>query len=583
MGNKVKTVDAQNSQDIVIDEESLQHLREDVSIQNTEAEDKSGTASVDSMKQSIAVVESSLLNDCNILRSLRNALYRDDMKRYDTIDTNSTTSTGDRVEEDNETSKDSGTQQHDYSCQDPLVTFFFKFFEFAQAERNRLPGKRPNTYFTQDLCSNLSEIRSDLEWAQDAAYRRQAGKPYVSWADYVVEDQPIPWFTYTVLAIITFAMVWTFYEDDWNIASMKINPFIGPDSEALIKVGGLKGQVLIEDGKWWLLISSIFLHAGIIHLLMNSVLFLYISRFIERNHGWFHTCLLFLLSGIFGNAIGALLQPHVVRVGASAGIYGLIGACVGDIVLNSQFFFLVLEERIHQEDLRRQRKRLQQICNEVIKSKKVVGKGREQKKIQYRRRRVRLMCSVTLAFEFFLNFAIGLLPFVDNFSHLGGFLFGFFVSLSSLRLLSASSFDYRKKEQRTAFQKWCHKIRIFALRCGGGLLALFLVLLTIIFLHKSDGTNSPCPRCRYLSCMALPKPWKPNDPSNWWTCDGCGGVQATVTSVSVGGEEIWYIDKMFCPLGNTIALDFSEGVGFPEMQHARNALPKLCTQLCDGS
>jgi hypothetical protein len=347
-----------------------------------------------------------------------------------------------------------------------------------------------------------------------------------------------------------------------------------------------------------------FLHAGITHLMVNSGFLWLFCQKIERNHGWWHTALLFLLSGMFGNMISALLQPAFTLVGASGGLYGLLGACVGDIVLNSRFFFLVLEERAQTETLERQRKQQKRnrnprraeeggrtaasttstaAANETSASD-LIAHACDPGAIQSRRRQVRLWCYVSLVVDLFFNSLVGLLPFVDNFAHLGGLLFGFFLSLSSLRLLSTSSFDYRKKQQETAFGKWCHGLRIFALRCGGGLSALVLVFVAIVCLRRSDGTNSPCPNCRYASCMALPKPWKPNDLSNWWTCDGCGGVQAQVywQGQEPGQEEILASADIFCPLGNTIEVNIADE-GFTKLEQAIDVLPDLCRAFCNES
>ena len=200
--------------------------------------------------------------------------------------------------------------------------------------------------------------------------------------------------------------------------------------------------------------------------------------------------------------------------------------------------------------------------------------------IQSRRRWVRFWCYLSLVIDLFFNAFLGVLPFVDNFAHLAGMLFGFFVSLSSLRLLSASSFDYRKKQQKTAFGNWCHRLRIFTLRCGGGLSAMCLVFVAAVFLHRSDGTHSPCPNCRFVTCMALPKPWNPNDPSNWWTCDSCGAIDGFVYWGGQDQASILVTSEVYCPLGDTVQVDIANR-GYKEIEQAIDALPDLCREFCD--
>ena len=178
------------------------------------------------------------------------------------------------------------------------------------------------------------------------------------------------------------------------------------------------------------------------------------------------------------------------------------------------------------------------ISNEARARDMIFAQAYDMDAVKTRRRWVRFWCYTSVVFDLLLNLSLGLLPFVDNFAHLGGLLFGFFASLSSLRLLSASPFDYGKRQHKTTVKKWFHRFRILALRCGGGLAALCLVCAASFALRRSDGINSPCPSCRYISCIALPKPWKPNDPNNWWTCDGCDNADAVVHWGRTGVEFI---------------------------------------------
>lgn len=250
-----------------------------------------------------------------------------------------------------------------------------------------------------------------------------------------------------MMIVITFTMLWAFYLNDWKAEPMGDNVSFGPSQDVLLKLGALRGQVLVEEGKWWLLVTPIFLHSGVIHFSLNSVLFFVLCRTIERNHGWLHTALLFVTSGIVGNMISATLQPMPLLVGSSGGIFGLLGACLGDIVLNSRFFFLVLEERAQKETLRQKRKRLRRQLKSKMKRQNgsrptleeggsstrtalsndeasardlIFAQARDTDAVKTRRRWVRFWCYTSLVFDLLLNLSIGLLPFVDNFAHLGG-------------------------------------------------------------------------------------------------------------------------------------------------------------------
>jgi membrane associated rhomboid family serine protease len=565
--------------------------------------DEFETSSTGTNDATIATATHSLMDDATVLESLRTTLYCS----YDCVEgslAGSTDRSIDGSEGGSEGETTSEAIQHD-----PTVASFFYFFEFAQAERLKKSHNRP--YLIHGLFSNLSDIRSDLEWAQDAAHRRRARQPYVAWADFFAKERSFPWFTCLLLVVITAIMVWAFYENDWTMVPLKENPVMGPSKEVLLKMGALDGRIMIKEGKWWMLVTATFLHAGIGHLLMNASMLLVFGRTIERNHGWLHTATLFLSTSVCSFMVSALLQPNWIMVGASGGIFGLVGTCVGDIVLNSRFFFLVLEERAQKETLERQRKKIRREMKEERRNRRrrraeeegreaaagtasttarsdtsvsdLIARARDPVSIDCRRRWVQCWCYMSLVLDILLFFIFGLLPFVDNFAHLGGFLFGFLFSLSSLRLLSASSFDYRKKQKKTALGKWCDGLQIFALRCGGALSAMFLVFVVVFFLRRSDGTHSPCPKCRYASCMALPRPWKPSDPRNWWNCDGCDLVEGQYYWDVHGQQKIYTTVDIFCPFGTpVIGLDISE-MGYTEAEQIEDELSDFCRSVCDES
>jgi hypothetical protein len=97
-----------------------------------------------------------------------------------------------------------------------------------------------------------------------------------------------------------------------------------------------------------------------------------------------------------------------------------------------------------------------------------------------------------------LNCLIGLTPFVDNFTHLGGMVYGFLCGLSTIDRLQTSFFGFSKDT--------CAKIRGNLLRFAGLIVSVVLIMTTTIILAQSDGTTSPCSSCRYISCVPFP-PW----------------------------------------------------------------------------
>lgn len=84
-----------------------------------------------------------------------------------------------------------------------------------------------------------------------------------------------------------------------------------------------------QDGQWWRLGSAMFLHFGIVHLLLNMWALWDIGRLLEQVYGRWRFVLLYLGSGVIGNLLSLVIQGNdAVSGGASGAIFGLYGALV---------------------------------------------------------------------------------------------------------------------------------------------------------------------------------------------------------------------------------------------------------------
>jgi membrane associated rhomboid family serine protease len=82
----------------------------------------------------------------------------------------------------------------------------------------------------------------------------------------------------------------------------------------------------VHDGQYYRLITSAFIHFGIIHLAFNMYALYLIGGALERYVGSFRFGVIYLLSALAG-AFGALLvTPNAITAGASGAIFGLMGA-----------------------------------------------------------------------------------------------------------------------------------------------------------------------------------------------------------------------------------------------------------------
>ena len=83
----------------------------------------------------------------------------------------------------------------------------------------------------------------------------------------------------------------------------------------------------LHNGGWWRLVTTMFLHASIVHIAFNLFALWVIGRPVEQYLGPVRYLGLYLVSGLAGSA-GALLQTPGVTVGASGAIFGILGAMV---------------------------------------------------------------------------------------------------------------------------------------------------------------------------------------------------------------------------------------------------------------
>jgi len=116
--------------------------------------------------------------------------------------------------------------------------------------------------------------------------------------------------------------------------------FNGPSSLRLIDAGALVPTGVdvqtgfdfaagVVGGQWWRLLSSMFLHAGLIHLGLNSYVLWIFGNEIERDIGRLPTVAVFLVTGVFAGATSyAFASGFAVAVGASGAIFGLVGAFI---------------------------------------------------------------------------------------------------------------------------------------------------------------------------------------------------------------------------------------------------------------
>jgi len=148
------------------------------------------------------------------------------------------------------------------------------------------------------------------------------------------------------------------------------------DTGALYRNGVLDGQV-------WRLISGMFMHGSLGHLVGNCVALYMLGMICEHAYGEGQTVLLYFVSGLGASVLSVMMKPGPA-VGASGAIFGLMGGAVAFLYNYKEHFFL-------------------------------------------RDRRIGFVLLVWSLYQI----ANGLLtPYIDNSAHIGGFIMGILTGLT---------------------------------------------------------------------------------------------------------------------------------------------------------
>lgn len=92
----------------------------------------------------------------------------------------------------------------------------------------------------------------------------------------------------------------------------------------LLDLGSLWAP-LVYYHQWWRILTSAFLHGGIIHLGMNMAALYFIGAPLEKWEGPWRLAALYFFSVITASLLSLFLLPTASSVGASGGIFGLLG------------------------------------------------------------------------------------------------------------------------------------------------------------------------------------------------------------------------------------------------------------------
>jgi membrane associated rhomboid family serine protease len=196
---------------------------------------------------------------------------------------------------------------------------------------------------------------------------------------------------------------------------------------------------LTLSGQWWRLLTSTFLHFGLLHIALNMWA-LYVNGIVaERIFGSVRYLAIYLVAGVTGSVASLLWHPIVNGAGASGAIFGVLGALLA--------FFLLRKGGLPAS---------------VVKAQ-------------------RASAGVFVVYSL-LN---GVRGGIDNAAHLGGLVGGFLMALILARPLNAD----RNSKQWTA--QWAAAIGLVG--CAAALFAYLITTGSIAPRLAHDANGKPIP------------------------------------------------------------------------------------------
>lgn len=224
--------------------------------------------------------------------------------------------------------------------------------------------------------------------------------------------------------------------------------------------------------QWWRFVVPIFLHAGLIHIGFNLLLQMTLGRDVERLIGSIRFAILYFAAGIFGFVLGGnFAASGIASTGCSGSLFGILAILLLDLLYT------------------------------------------------WKDRRSPIRDLLFIIVDVAIAFVLGLLPGLDNFSHIGGFLMGLVLGVCLLRsptafsrrasLHNGATAGYEREQGLKSFVRsplgffrnrrpiWWSWWLVRAAALVGVLIG-FILLLQNFYIW---GTT--CSWCKYLSCLPI--------------------------------------------------------------------------------
>jgi membrane associated rhomboid family serine protease len=180
---------------------------------------------------------------------------------------------------------------------------------YKEADRRAPPDERPK------IASRLAWLAK--ETGHDFTARRQFNRSRGAYATYT------PSITWTLIGanVGVFAIGGILA----LLAGASLNEILfGGGRNPLIAYGAVSADA-VAAGEWWRILTSAFLHLGLVHLALNMWALYLFGPLLEQLYGHVEYLVIYLLCAAGGSVLTILVAPDQAAVGASGAIFGLLG------------------------------------------------------------------------------------------------------------------------------------------------------------------------------------------------------------------------------------------------------------------
>jgi membrane associated rhomboid family serine protease len=136
-----------------------------------------------------------------------------------------------------------------------------------------------------------------------------------------------PYLTYALIAVNAVAALMGLATSAWAEGELGTVGLRGGLLGGGIDLNGNQVDLTgVDAGEWYRIFTGAFIHAGPVHLGFNMLVLWQVGMLLEPALGHFRFALLYTVA-VLGGSFGALLlAPDTITIGASGGVFGVMGA-----------------------------------------------------------------------------------------------------------------------------------------------------------------------------------------------------------------------------------------------------------------